>query len=187
MASDEPSEVGNEISLPTARKGYDRAATDELVGRLKGSLAAALSERDQAQARVAELERTLDENREREQEITEALVVAARVRAESEREADELKAQARAEADAIVEEARAKTSGFEREARDAEELAERARAKLTAFLQTLLARIGPQGSGLGSPVEDLLTRASQAADSAGREESVDPHDPLREPADDRPG
>jgi cell division septum initiation protein DivIVA len=180
VASDEPGDVGNEISLPTARKGYDRAATEELVGALKGSLAA-------AQARVAELERTLDENREREQEITEALVVAARVRAESEREADELKARARAEADAIVEEARAKTSGFEREARDAEELAERARAKLTAFLQTLLARIGPQGSGLGSPVEDLLTRASQAAHSAGREESVDPHDPLRDPADDRPG
>ncbi len=186
MASDDPIEVGTEIELPTARKGYDRAATDELVGQLKSNLAAALSQRNQAQTRVVELEQQLTDNEEREKEITEALLVASRVRSESEREAEELKAQARAEADAILEEARSKTRGFEREAREAEELADRARAKLTAFLQSLLAKIGPQGSGLDSPVDELLTRASEAAESAGREESSELQYVSREAADDRP-
>jgi len=186
VASETPIEAGNETQLPTSRKGYDRAATDELVGQLKASLSAALSQRNQAQARVAELEQQLTDNQEREKEITEALVVASRVRSDSEREAEELKAQARSEADAIVEEARANTSRFEREAREAEELAERARAKLTAFLQSLLAKIGQQGSGLGSPADDLLSRASQEADNAGREESSELRYVSPESDDDRP-
>jgi len=185
VASETPIEVGTETQLPTARKGYDRAATDELVDQLKTSLSAALSQRNQAQARVAELEQKLTDNQEREKEITEALLVAARVRSDSEREAEELKAQARSDADAIVEDARASTRRFEREAREAEELAERARAKLTTFLQSLLAKLGPQGSGLGSPVDDLLDRASQEADNAGREESSELRYVSPEPGDDR--
>ena len=66
MASDEPIEVGTEIQLPTARKGYDRAATDELVGQLRSNLAAALAQRNQAQTRVVELEQQLTDNEERE-------------------------------------------------------------------------------------------------------------------------
>jgi cell division septum initiation protein DivIVA len=188
MASNEPDELETAPApLPTARKGYDRAATDELVGKLRSSLAAALSQRNQAQARVDELEQRLTDNREREQEITDALVVASRVRAESEREAEEIRARARVEADGIVEDARSRTRGFEREAREAEELAERARAKLTAFLQGLLARVGPQGSGLDSPADDLLSRASEAADGAGREGSADQRDRSTEATDDRLG
>jgi cell division initiation protein len=186
VASEIPIEVGNEIQLPTARKGYDRAATDELVGQLKSSLSAALSQRNQAQARVAELEQQLAGNQEREQEITEALLVASRVRSQTEREAEELKAQARSEADAIIEEARSKTQGFEREAREAEELAERARAKVTAFLQALLAKIGQQGSDLDSPVDELFARAGETAERAGRSESSELEYVSREPDDDRP-
>jgi cell division initiation protein len=183
MASNDQRELGAETQLPTARKGYDRQATDELVGNLKSGLAAAISQRNQAQARVAELEQQLTDNREREHEITEALVVAARVRSESEREAEELKAQAHAEAESIVEEAKSKTRGFEREAQEAEELAVRARAKLSAFLETLLARVGAHGDGVDSPVDDLLTRATEAADHAGREPDSD--DWSFEPTDDR--
>lgn len=185
MASEPPIEAGNETQLPTARKGYDRAATDELVGQLKASLSAALSQRNQAQARVAELEQQLTDNREREKEITEALLVASRVRSQSEQEAEEIKSQARAEAESIVEEARAKTSGFERQAREAEELAVRARAKLSAFLETLLAKVGAHGGGLDSPVDELLTRATEAADHAGREGPAEPRDTPREPVDHR--
>ena len=175
----------SERSLPTSLRGYDRTATDELIRTLESVRAAAQSERDQAQARVAELEQQLRESRAREKEITEALVIASRVRSESEREAEEIKARARAEADAIVEEGRSKTRRFEREAREAEELAERARARLTAFLQTLLAKVGSQGSGVGSPADDLLERASEAAEVAGREGSPRPHGSSSESADGR--
>ena len=46
----------------------------------------------EARALAAELEQKLDDGRDREKEITDALVVASRVRAESEREGQELKA-----------------------------------------------------------------------------------------------
>ena len=181
MTTDDPLHLLEERALPTARRGYDKTATDELLGKLRASLAALISARDAAEARAAELEQKLRERAEREREVTEALVVAARVRSESEREAEEIRARAKTEADAIVEEARSKTSGFEREAREAEELAKRARAELTSFLQALLSKVASPGANLESPVDDLLNRAGEAAGNAGREGSSDSHDPAPGP------
>jgi hypothetical protein len=57
----------------------------------------------------------------------------------------------------------------------------RARAKLSAFLEALLARVGAHGDD--SPVDDLLTRATEAADHAGHEPDSD--DWSFEPTDER--
>ena len=43
-------------ALPTARRGYDREATDKLLEELKASLTTLISERNAAQARVQEFE-----------------------------------------------------------------------------------------------------------------------------------
>ena len=184
MATDDPTKLIKELSLPTALRGYDRAATDRFLSDLEDSVTAVLTERNEAQARVAELEKQIAEGREHEKEITEALLVASRVRAESEREGKELKAEyereaesataeskrqadeivrgAEAEAEKMLEDARLKVRGFEQEIRDAEQLAVEARARIAAFLESLLAELDPDGTGLGSPVDELLTRIGEA-------------------------
>ena len=91
-------------ALPVARKGYDRDATDRLLDQLEEGLKATLRRHDEAVSRVGELERRLEEGHEREEAVTEALVVATQIRADSEREAEELKAKYLREAEAMKDE-----------------------------------------------------------------------------------
>ena len=53
MATDDPTKLIKELSLPTALRGYDRAATDLFLSDLEDSVTAVLTERNEAQARVA--------------------------------------------------------------------------------------------------------------------------------------
>ena len=118
---------------PDRIQGYDRKATDGLFDELKTYVTTLLSEHGAAQARVAELEKQLPAAQEKEKEITEALLVASRVRGESEHEGKELRAKyereaearlkaAAAEAEKILNEAKSRAHAFEEEARDAEQL-----------------------------------------------------------------
>jgi cell division septum initiation protein DivIVA len=153
-------------SLPTALRGYERGATDKLLEDLKTAVTTLVSEREAAQARAKELEGRFAALEEREKEITEALVVVSRVKAETDREAKEKGdakiREAEAEAERITARARASAQTFLQEAHQAEQLAVRAREQLTAFLQSLLAEIERRGADLGSLVDDLVKRASSA-------------------------
>jgi cell division septum initiation protein DivIVA len=105
MAADETTQQtqkNGEAALPTVRRGYDREATDELLSALRGNLATANIERDEARKRVDDLEQQLAGSRMRESEITEALLVASRVRDDAEREGTELKARYEQEAEATL-------------------------------------------------------------------------------------
>jgi cell division septum initiation protein DivIVA len=158
-------------ALPIARKGYERTATDKLLDELKASLTTLVSERNAAQARVKEFESRVAALEEREKEITGALVMASRVREQSEQEgkarAEEKIRAAEVEAERIVADARSSARRFEQEARDAELLAVRARQQLTSYLESLLAEIERGGDDLGSVVEELVTPAGEAGDGAG--------------------
>jgi cell division septum initiation protein DivIVA len=171
MTEQTPITLIDNRGLPTARKGYERAATDKLLDELKASLMTLISERDAAQARVQEFESRLGALEEREKEIAEALVVAARVREQSEQEgkarAEDWIRDAEAEAERIVADARSSASRFEQEAQHAEQLAVRARQQLTSFLESLLAEIERRGSDLGSVVHDLVTRVGETGRAAG--------------------
>jgi cell division initiation protein len=160
-------------SLATAMRGYDKAATDKLLEELKASLQTLIAERNAAQARVQEFESRITSLEEREKQITEALVVASRVREQSEQEskakAEETILQANAEAERIVSEARSSAARFEQETRDVEQLAVRARQQLTRFLESLLAEIERGGSDLGSVVHDLVSRIGETSRSPGGE------------------
>ena len=183
---DDLASVFEEHSLPVVLRGYDRGMTDELLSKVEASLKAVLVENGAARARIEQLERRIAEGRENEQAITEALVVAARVRGESEREGKEIKAEyvreaealkaagkqeadeilkeAEAEAAKILEDARLKARGLEEEVRDAEEYAEQARSRLRAYLESLLAEIEPRGAKVLAAVDDLSERARDSAE-----------------------
>jgi cell division septum initiation protein DivIVA len=160
-------------SLPTAMRGYDRAATDKLLDELKASLQTLITERNAAQARVQEFESRVTSLEEREKEITEALVVATRVLVQSEQEskakAEERIHEAHAEAERIMSEARSSAGRFEQETREVEQLAVRARQQLTSFLESLLAEIELRGSDLGSVVHDLVGRIGETSRSSADE------------------
>ena len=183
---DDLAAVFEEHSLPVVLRGYDRGMTDELLSKVEASLKAVLVENGAAKARIEQLERHIAEGRENEQAITEALVVAARVRGESEREGKEIKAkyvreaealkaagkqeadeileEAEAQAAKILEDARLKARGLEEEVRDAEEYAEQARSRLRAYLESLLAEIEPRGAKVLAAVDDLPERARDSAE-----------------------
>ena len=176
-------------ALPVVRRGYDQTATDDLLGRLEEGLRSVLSTYAGAQARLVELEKRIAEGREREQEITEALVVAARVRAESEKEGEKVKADYLREAEAIetesqrkadsilnaaeerakeiVTEARLKARGYEQEIRETEQLAEETRVRLASFLESMLEEIQRRGTDLSSTLDDLLVRTGESAGADG--------------------
>ena len=200
----------SEPSLPTARRGYDRDATDKLLAELRASAGQLVGERDdacaerdrvraelaEARALVAELEQKLDDGRDREKEITDALVVASRVRAESEREGQELKAKykeqgaaitaeagkkaadivsaAGAKAEKILANSRVRIRRVENEVREAEQLAVEARARLTTLLESLLAEIEPREAEDASAADVLLVRAREA--TTRRKSEADPPD-----------
>ncbi len=140
------------------------------------------------------LERRISEGQEREEAVTEALVVATQIKTDSEREGQGIKDTYRREGEAMTEEARQKAGeivreaeaqaesmlqgarlkmhGFQQEIRDTEQLAVEARGRLRGFLESLLAEIEPRGSALESAVDDLLARAGQL--TADHEESDRP-------------
>jgi cell division septum initiation protein DivIVA len=189
MADQNPITLIEGRSLPVAVRGYDRKATDKLFDEVKATLTAIISERDSAQARVGELESRAAAVEQREKEVTEALLVASRVRGESEREGKELKAKfeqdaeaiataskqqaeerlraAEAEAERIVAQARTRMRTFEQDARNAEQLSIRAREQLATFLESLLAKVEQRGADLGSVVHDLVKRAGETARGDG--------------------
>src|SRR5689334_23210334 len=107
-------------AFPVVFRGYDRKAVEGKFAELKNAFAALSSERDAAKARVQELEERFEALEQREKEITDALVVASRVRADSERDA-------KAEAEKILSDARSRMSALEQEVRDTEQLAARTR------------------------------------------------------------
>ncbi len=173
MAEQTPITLIEQRSLPTSMRGYDKAATDKLLEQLKASLQTLLGERNAAQARVQEFEGRVASIEQREKEIAEALIVAARVREQSEQEgaakAEEKIHEAQAEAERLLAHARSSASRFEHEARDAEQLAVRARQQLTSFLEGVLGEIERRGSDLGSVVHDLVSRIGETGGSANEE------------------
>ncbi len=173
MTEQTPITLIEKHSLPTAMRGYDKAATDKLLDELKASLQTLITERNAGQARVQEFESRVSSLEQREKEITEALVVASRVREQSEQEskakAEERIHEANAEAERIMSEARSSASRFEQEARDIEQLAVRARQQLTSFLESLLSEIERRGSDIGSVVHDLVSRIGDTSRSANDE------------------
>jgi cell division septum initiation protein DivIVA len=170
-------------SLPASVRGYDREATDRLLAQLDEGLKAVLQQQAAALSRASDLERRLSEGHEREEAVTEALVVATQIRADSEREAKELKeryaqegegikqeAQRRADeilrdaesqAQSIVGEAKANAHAFDQRIRDAQELAERIRAHLTSFLRSMLEEVDRRNEESASIVGDLLGRTAE--------------------------
>jgi cell division septum initiation protein DivIVA len=169
MSAHDPIKLLKDRSLPVARKGYDRAATDELLYELEVSLTSILGEYARAQSRLAELEQKISDFRSREQEILHALLLASRVRTESEHEAQEVVKAAAVDAERLLEAARSKVRGFDEETHEAEALAANARARLTEFLQELLVSIEHRRPDLDSAVDELLVRAG-AAETQGASE-----------------
>jgi cell division septum initiation protein DivIVA len=181
-------ELLEQPSLPVAVRGYDRAATDRLHAQVLEGLRVVLQQHAAALSRARDLERRLTEGQEREEAVTEALVVATQIRAESEREGREIKAKYAREGEAVVDEARQKAEGivrdaeleaerivdgarqkvrgFEQQIRDAEQLAVDARARVTSFLESLLLEVGEPGDQ-GSPADDLLARSAVVTADAG--------------------
>jgi cell division septum initiation protein DivIVA len=179
MPAYDPIKLLNDRSLPIARKGYERAATDRLLSELEASLTSILAEYARVQSRVAELEKHMSDQRSREQEIMQALLLASRVRVESEHEAEEIVTAAAVDAERLLEEARSKVHAFEEETRNAEALAAQARARLTEFLQELLVSIERRRPDLDSAVDELLVRAGAADGQAASE--IEPA-PVTRPA-----
>jgi cell division septum initiation protein DivIVA len=159
MPAPDPIKLLKDHSLPVVRKGYDRAATDELLYELEVSLTGILAEYARVQGRLAELEKKMSDYRSREQEILQALLLASRVRTESEHEAEEIVKTAAVEANRLVEDARSRVRRFEEQTRKAEALAAKAHGQLIEFLEELIASIERPGPDLDSAVDELLIRA----------------------------
>jgi cell division initiation protein len=164
MPNTNPVTLIEKRSLPVSMRGYDRKATDELFDRLATMVKTLVAERDAAHMRADELEGRAAAVQQREQEITEALLVASRVRGESEREAkekaDESLRAAQGNAERLLAEAREQASAFEQEARNVEQLAARVRQQLVGYLESLLGKIERHDADFGSLVEDLKRRTS---------------------------
>jgi cell division septum initiation protein DivIVA len=112
----ELSELLEQRSLPTAVRGYDRAATDRLLAQLDEGLKAVLRQQAATQSRMSDLERRLAEGQDREEAVAEALVLATQIRGESEREAKEIRERYESEAEGIKDEAQRRAESVLREA-----------------------------------------------------------------------
>jgi cell division initiation protein len=104
-----PDEIRH-VQLPRRLRGYDSAQVDRLLEELAADFAELLRERNEFRERADRQERELEEHREVQHLMREALVSAQRAADElkdrTEKECDELRASARAEAEET--EARAK-------------------------------------------------------------------------------
>jgi cell division septum initiation protein DivIVA len=167
MSTDDPIKLLQERSLPVIRKGYDRAATDELLDKLEASLSSILAEYGRVRGRLAELETKVAQGRGHEKEIMQALLLASRVQAESEERADEIVRAARAEAERLVADANDKVRTLEQLTSDAEGLATEAQARVTTFLESLLGAIEERGADFDSAVDELRARAGEDLKARG--------------------
>jgi cell division septum initiation protein DivIVA len=180
-------EILEQRSLPLGVRGYDRSATDRLLAQLDEGLKVVLQQQTAAQSRLSDLERRIAERQDREEAVTEALVLATQIRADSEREGKELRDKYTSEAEAIKDEAQrradeilkeaeasarsiigdAETNAheFDQRIRDAEELAQRIRAHLADFLRTMLEEVDRRNEESASIVGDLLARAGETTRS----------------------
>ena len=178
---DEIFKLLRERSLPGAMRGYDREATDQLLSKLEQRLEATLQQHGATLARLRDLERRLEEGQEREEAVTEALVLATKIRADSEREGKEIKEryaveaqaittdaqhrteeilrQAETDAQGIIEDAQNKARLLDQRIRDGEELAQQVQTHLRSFLQSMLDEVEHRNQESASIVGDLLARA----------------------------
>jgi cell division initiation protein len=158
-------------------RGYDRAATDELLKEISASYEEIWLERKGLRQQVEQLASEIEELRERERLIGEAVLTA-------ERTADEIRMAARREAETILEEAKANAEEMlrlaEQERKQVESAVSRARAAIdrirsdfSALLADALDRLGPEEAtrqlGAESGVrgellllEDLTTKRQNA-------------------------
>ena len=167
MSTDDPIKLLQERSLPLARKGYERGATDELLDKLEASLRSILAEYGRVRGRLAELEAKVAQGRGHEKEIMQALLLASRVQAESEAKAEEIVRAARAEAEKLVEEANENVRMLEQRTADAEAMATEAQIRVTTFLESLLGALEQRGADFDSAVHELLVRAGEDFRSQG--------------------
>jgi cell division septum initiation protein DivIVA len=167
-------------SLPVALKGYDRGATDRLLKQVEDGLRAIAQLHEGALAHIRELEGRIADGEKQQEAITDALVVASKIRAESEREgkrlqeaaeqkADEIVNAANGEAEKILEDVRLEARDFEQRINDAGQLAQLIRTHLTMFLQSMLAEVERRNADSASVVVDLIARAGQVADAQALE------------------
>ena len=193
---DELFKLLRERSLPVAMRGYDREATDRLLSQLEQGLEATLRQHGVTLARLKDLEHRVADGQEREEAVTEALVLATQIRADSEREGKEIRdryvseaeaikeaAQRRAEevvreaetrAQTIVGDAEANAHAFDMRIRDAQELAERIRMHLTNFLRSMLEEVDRRNEESASIVGDLLARTGETTTAGWHSDAAVP-------------
>ena len=128
-----PLELEN-LQLPTARKGYDKATVDALMKRVASEIQE-LRKQLQDTERSNETERKeLEIYREKEKSMSDALQLAQKV-------ADETRAAAHKEADLILHEARQRLDDLERKSeqvnQDKRNFEMRFRSLLTEYLASL--------------------------------------------------
>jgi cell division initiation protein len=134
--------------LPRAMRGYDRAETDRLLKDVAASYEELWLERKGLRQQVEQLGSEIEELRERDRLVSEALLSA-------ERTAEQTRLTAQREAEATLEEAKAHAEEILRlAAREREQLAsavsrsraviERVRSDFSAILAEALDRLGPE-------------------------------------------
>lgn len=140
----------HQTALPRARVGgYEREAADAFLREVANSYETVWMERQGLRERVAGLEGELDNMRDLERLVSDALIAA-------ERAADEVTAEAREEANTILEEAKARAkqivgeAAHDRERHQAEierlrALAVEARSELSTFLMDALQQVREDG------------------------------------------
>jgi cell division initiation protein len=146
-----PTEESLSDSLPRSRRGYDRAATEELLGELASRHAELERECGTLRAHVAQLEADLATHREQEQLVSKALVEASshatKIREKAREEAELIlrKANARlGERAALTERAERERAEVEQELARLRQLAQDTQHGLASFLSQTLAQLRPE-------------------------------------------
>ncbi|GAA5531992.1 DivIVA domain-containing protein [Deinococcus aluminii] len=103
-----PLDIGHH-TFPGRPGGYDRASVRTFLGQVADQLEALLHERQDLRARVAELERELDERRACEDEIRRAVVAAERI-------GHDLRENATRQCELMLAEAQTRREGLEQDA-----------------------------------------------------------------------
>lgn len=146
--------------LPRALRGYDRAATDQLIREVSEGYEEIWLERKGLRQQIEQLSSEIEELRQREGLVGEAVLAG-------ERAAEEIRATAQREADAILDEAKATAERIlrlaEEERKQVESTVSRARAAIdrirsdfSALLADALDRLGTEEPTLESEAESGL-------------------------------
>lgn len=144
--------------LPSAFRGYQKAAVDRLVQDLSDALARMADEKIALTARLADQEEKLREHKEREAALQDALAAGQRlndeIRASAQKEAQLVLETARVKADALLQNANARLARILEEAADAK----KARARFEMELQTVIRnhlRLLEQGVKESARIEEV--------------------------------